>query len=133
MNYERDNYPDPKEFFKVTIPNNYRVISLLPLIWKILTVQTERIYNSLYATDYFRKEKKIQPRNKRSKWPTINRPAYHERKQNEAENNYNGVMVKALDCEIVVSEFELQQRYYVHFQTNTIRKGIKPLVQELVM
>ena len=25
-----------------------------------------------------------------------------------------GVMVKAMDCEIVVSEFELQSRYYVH-------------------
>ena len=28
-----------------------------------------------------------------------------------------GVMVKATDCGIVVSEFELQLRYYVHFQT----------------
>ena len=27
-----------------------------------------------------------------------------------------GVMVKALDCGIVVSEFVLQSRYYVHFQ-----------------
>ena len=25
-----------------------------------------------------------------------------------------GVMVKAMDCEIVVSEFVLQSRYYVH-------------------
>ena len=29
-----------------------------------------------------------------------------------------GVMVKAMDCKIVVSEFELQLRYYVHFRTN---------------
>ena len=28
-----------------------------------------------------------------------------------------GVMVKALDCGIVVSEFEFQSRYNVHFQT----------------
>ena len=27
-----------------------------------------------------------------------------------------GVMVKAMDCGIVVSEFVLQSRYYVHFQ-----------------
>ena len=35
-----------------------------------------------------------------------------------------GVMVKALDCEIVVSEFELQSHYYVHFRTNTLGKGM---------
>ena len=34
-----------------------------------------------------------------------------------------GVMVKALDCEIVMSEFEFQSRYYVHF-----RKGMNPLI-----
>ena len=34
-----------------------------------------------------------------------------------------GVMVKAMDCGIVVSEFELQSRYYVHFQTNVLGKG----------
>ena len=35
-----------------------------------------------------------------------------------------GVMVKAMDSEIVVSEFELQSRYYVHFRTNTLGKVI---------
>ena len=35
------------------------------------------------------------------------------------------VMVKALDCVIVVREFELQFRYYVHFRTNTFGKGVK--------
>ena len=39
-----------------------------------------------------------------------------------------GVMVKAMDCRIVVSEFKLQSRYYVHFQTNTLGKGINPLI-----
>ena len=29
-------------------------------------------------------------------------------------------MVKAMDCEIVVSDFELQLRYYVHFRANTL-------------
>ena len=34
--------------------------------------------------------------------------------------------VKAMDCGIVVSEFELQSRYYVHFRANTLWKGMKP-------
>ena len=33
-----------------------------------------------------------------------------------------GVMVKAMDCGIVVSEFVLQSRYYVHFRVNTLGK-----------
>ena len=39
-----------------------------------------------------------------------------------------GVMVKELGCEIVVSKFELQSRYYVHFRTNTLGKGMNPLI-----
>ena len=39
-----------------------------------------------------------------------------------------GVMVKAIDCGIVVREFVLQSRYYVHFRTNTLWKGIGPLI-----
>ena len=31
-----------------------------------------------------------------------------------------GVMVKAMDCGIVVSEFVLQSRYYDHFRANTV-------------
>ena len=39
-----------------------------------------------------------------------------------------GVMVKAMDCRIVVSEFVLQSRYYVHFRANTLGKGMNPLL-----
>ena len=39
-----------------------------------------------------------------------------------------GVMVKAMDCGIVVSEFVLQLRYFVHFRTNTLGKGMNPLI-----
>ena len=39
-----------------------------------------------------------------------------------------GVMVKAVDSEIVVSEFVLQSCYYVHLRTNTLRKGMNPLI-----
>ena len=37
-------------------------------------------------------------------------------------------MIKALDCGIIVSEFVLQSRYYVHFQANTLGKGMNPLI-----
>ena len=39
-----------------------------------------------------------------------------------------GVMVKAVDCGIVVREFVLQSRYYVHFRANTLGKGMNPLI-----
>ena len=39
-----------------------------------------------------------------------------------------GVMVKAIDCGIVVSEFVLQSRYYVYFRANTLGKGMNPLI-----
>ena len=39
-----------------------------------------------------------------------------------------GVMVKALDCGFVVREFELQSCYYLHFRTNTLRKGMNALI-----
>ena len=39
-----------------------------------------------------------------------------------------GVMVKALDCGIVVSEFKLWQCYYIHFWINTLGKGINLII-----
>ena len=39
-----------------------------------------------------------------------------------------GVMVKAMECRIVVSEFELQSRYNVHFRKNILKKGMNPLI-----
>ena len=38
------------------------------------------------------------------------------------------VMVKPLECRIVVSEFKLQLLYYVQFQTNTLPNGMNPLI-----
>ena len=40
----------------------------------------------------------------------------------------HGVMVKAMDCGIVVSEFKLQLHYHVFFRTDTPRKGMNPLI-----
>ena len=39
-----------------------------------------------------------------------------------------GVMVKAMDCGIIVREFVLQSRYYVHIQANTLGKGMNPFI-----
>ena len=38
------------------------------------------------------------------------------------------VMVKAMDYEIVVSEFKLQLRYYAHYRTNPLGKSMNPLI-----
>ena len=40
----------------------------------------------------------------------------------------HGVMVKAMDCGIVVREFVLQSCYYVHFRANTLGKSMNPLI-----
>ena len=39
-----------------------------------------------------------------------------------------GVMVEAMVYEIVARAFELQSRYYVHFRTNTLGKGMNPFI-----
>ena len=39
-----------------------------------------------------------------------------------------GLMVKAMDCGIVVSEFVFQSRYYVHFRANTLEKDMNPII-----
>ena len=39
-----------------------------------------------------------------------------------------GEMVKTMDYGIVVREFVLLSRYYVHFQPNTLGKGMNPLI-----
>ena len=43
----------------------------------------------------------------------------------------HGVVVNVLDCDIVVSEFELLSHYYIHFRTNnnTIGKGMNLLIR----
>ena len=39
-----------------------------------------------------------------------------------------GVVAIVLDRDIIVSKFEFQLHYYVHFQTNTPWKSINPLI-----
>ena len=55
------------------------------------------------------------------------------------QNNKNlvggprSVIPNALDCDIAVSEFELHSRYNVPFQTNSIEKGMNPLIPPVVV
>ena len=44
-----------------------------------------------------------------------------------------GVMVKAMDCGIVIREFVLQSSYYVHFRANTLGKGMNSLILPAVL
>ena len=46
----------------------------------------------------------------------------HQTKKNEA------VLVKAMDCGIVVREFIPQSHYYDHFLANTLGKDMNPLI-----
>ena len=39
-------------------------------------------------------------------------------------------MVKLLDCDLEVSEFEMQSHYYVLFKTNAIGKGMNSLIPQ---
>ena len=55
-----------------------------------------------------------------------------ERKRTIWGGGSRGVMVKAMDCGIVVSECELQSRNYVHFRTNMVGKGMNPLSSQLL-
>ena len=39
---------------------------------------------------------------------------------------YMHAYIYTLHCGIVISEFELQSRYYIHLWTNTLGKGMNP-------
>ena len=43
-----------------------------------------------------------------------------------------GVGANVLDWDIVLSEFEIQQRHYVHFRTNTLGKGMNSLIPSTI-
>ena len=44
----------------------------------------------------------------------------------------NGVVVNALDYDIVVNEFELKSRYYFHLRKNTIWKSMEAHVATIM-
>ena len=39
-------------------------------------------------------------------------------------NSLRSVVANVMDCDIIVSEFEIQSRYYVQFRTNSLKKGM---------
>ena len=41
------------------------------------------------------------------------------------------VVANVMDCDVRVSEFELQTPYYVQFQTYTLWKSMNPLIPKL--
>ena len=43
----------------------------------------------------------------------------------------HGVVANVLDCDIAISEVEINSRYYVHFRTNTFGKGMNSPSYEL--
>ena len=43
------------------------------------------------------------------------------------QGSLRGFLAYVLDFDIVVSEFDLQSRHYVHFQTDTLEKGMNSL------
>ena len=49
------------------------------------------------------------------------------KKINNKELKFYNFIELTMDCGIVVSEFVLQSRYYVHFRTNTLGKGMNTL------
>ena len=49
-------------------------------------------------------------------------------KSSEGEESPRGVVTNVLDCDIGVSKFEFQSHYYVHFQSNTLGKGVNSFI-----
>ena len=45
-----------------------------------------------------------------------------------AYGSLRSVVANVLDCDIVVRVFQLQLRYYIHFLTNTLGKGMNLLI-----
>ena len=39
-----------------------------------------------------------------------------------------GIVANVLDCDLVIKLFDLQLRYYIHFLTNALEKGMHPLI-----
>ena len=52
----------------------------------------------------------------------------HHKKKTSSSGSPRGVMVKELDCVIVVRKFEFRACYYAHFQTNIIWKCVTPFI-----
>ena len=45
----------------------------------------------------------------------------------DTEESPRGAVANVLNCNIVVSEFRLHSRYYIHFRSNTLGKRYEPI------
>ena len=82
--------------------------------------------NKKKETEEFKKTKSKQEQNK--VWIKQCRKWINKSINKTNKGCPRGVMVKARDYGIVVSEFVFQLRYYVHFWANTLGKGMNPLI-----
>ena len=48
------------------------------------------------------------------------------KKKDHVSGGAHVVVTNMLDCNIIISNIKLLSHYYVHFQTNTPGKGMKP-------
>ena len=75
-----------------TAPNNYRTITWLPIIWKILTTQIrEEIYCSLTSRGLFPEEQRGGCKESRGTVVTLHRSAHSKREQDQAEKSNYGL------------------------------------------
>ena len=82
-----------KDPFKGTAPDNYRPITCLPMMWKILTAQIrEKIYNSVISCRLFPEDTERTPQeNQRHRGTTIRRSTHPQREKNETEKSSYGL------------------------------------------
>ena len=88
------------------------------------SIRLSRGVNCLWVVFVQKIDKGLCPRESARKYETGSRG------QQQRSNVWcpRGVMVKAMNCGIVVREFVLQSRYYVHVRASTLGKGMNPLI-----
>ena len=57
---------------------------------------------------------------------------YHQMQFSDIARMSCGVKAKVLDCSIEVSKFDPKSRYYVHFQTKILGKGVNPHLSSVI-
>ena len=62
---------------------------------------------------------------------TVDLSIYPHTQKRKFQGNPCCTVAKVLDCNIVVNGFKLKSSYYIHFQTNALRKGINPFIPRL--
>ena len=49
------------------------------------------------------------------------------------EGIFHGVVANIMDCDVVVSKFEFQSLYCIHFRTNTLGKDMDLLILQVLV